>query len=203
MVVEERGDYSCLSAKEAEIFRLINMHRGKHGLQPIAHSRSLTRVARLHAIDLVENHPEAGKDRRGYDCTMHSWSDKGFWKAVCYTGDHHYASGMWNKPREITGIYDDDGYENVYWTSSDMIYPKRVVERWMRSTEHNDLILETGKFSGANWAAMGIGVHRNVAVMWVGGMVDPLGSMSVSKENEKLLSSRQRNHDLCDIKSRN
>lgn len=181
-VLEERGNFSCLSPKETELLRLLNEYRESHGLPPIANSRSLNKVARIHALDLYDNNPAEGKDQRGENCTLHSWSDQGFWSAVCYTGDHHYADLMRNKPQEITNsVYPDVGYENVYWTSANQVSPSRALDSWKKSPQHNALILETGKWVRSNMLAIGVAVYKNYAIFWVGAMTDPLGPMPACK----------------------
>jgi hypothetical protein len=177
-IVGETGSFSCLSAKEAQLFQLINEYRESHGLPPVANSRSLNKVARSHALDLHENRPYEGHDSRGAACNLHSWSDAGSWTPVCYTPDHRYAEKMWNKPREITNYqYPGDGYENAYWTSEDEVSVARVLEGWKKSPAHNALILEEGIWKGSNMLSFGIGIYKNVAVMWVGSLVDPVGPM--------------------------
>lgn len=177
-VLEERAEYACLSAKEAELFRLVNEYRESHGLPPIANSRSLNKVARLHAVDLQENRPDMANES-GMPCTLHSWSDSDLWTPVCYTPDHRFAEKMWNKPKEITNYqYPGDGYENAYWTAGDEVSAQRVLEAWKNSPSHNALILESGIWKGSNLLSFGIGIHKNVAVMWVGTLVDPLGPMT-------------------------
>jgi len=176
----ESGEFSCLSAKEGELFRLINEYRESHGLPPIANSRSLNKVARIHVIDLIENSPAEGQDSRGLNCTLHSWSDKGSWKPVCYTKDHSFAEAMWDKPREITNsTYTGDGYENAYSTTEKEVTPARVLEAWKSSPSHNAILLESGLWKGSNLLAFGIGIHNNYAVIWVGSLTDPLGPMQV------------------------
>jgi hypothetical protein len=180
-VLEESGEFSHLSAKEGELFQLVNEYRESHGLPPIANSRSLNKVARIHAIDLIENSPAEGQDSRGLDCTLHSWSDKGSWKPVCYTKDHSFAESMWNKPREITNFtYTGDGYENAYSTSEEEVTPTKVLEAWKSSPSHNAILLETGIWKGSNLLAFGVGIHKNHAVIWVGSLIDPLGPMQAS-----------------------
>lgn len=178
-VLQERAEYACLSSKEADLFRLINEYRESQGLPPIAGSRSLTKVARVHAVDLQKNKPftfEQTDDR----CTLHSWSDTGSWTPVCYTSDHRFAEQMWSKPKEITNYeYPGDGYENAYWTSDAEVTPQRVLEAWKKSPSHNALLLESGIWKGSNLLSFGVGVQQNVAVMWVGTLVDPVGSLPV------------------------
>jgi len=180
-VLDESGEYAYLSTKESELFRLINEYRESNGLPPIANSRSLNKVARIHSIDLFKNSPAEGQDDRGLDCTLHSWSVKGSWKQVCYTKDNLYADAMWNKPREITNFtYTGDGYENAYYTGEKEVTPARVLEAWKASPSHNAILLEAGDWKGSNLLALGVGIHNNYAVIWVGSLVDPLGPMQAA-----------------------
>jgi uncharacterized protein YkwD len=176
--LSESGEFSCLSAKEETLFRLVNEYRESNGLPPIANSRSLNKVARVHTIDLLANSPAEGQDSRGLNCSLHSWSGKGSWKSVCYTKDHAYAEAMWDKPREITNFaYSGDGYENAYFTSEKEVNPARVLEAWKASPTHNAILLESGIWKGSNLLAFGISIYKNYAVIWVGSQVDPLGPM--------------------------
>lgn len=176
--LNESGEFACLSAKERELYRLVNEYRESNGLPPIVNSRSLNKVARVHAIDLCKNQPAEGTDNRGLACSLHSWSDKGAWKPVCYTKDHAFAEAMWDKPREITNFtYIGDGYENAYSTSEKEVNPARVLEAWKASPSHNAILLESGDWKGSNLLAFGVGIHKNYAVMWVGSLTDPLGPM--------------------------
>lgn len=180
--LEERGPFSCLSQKEARLLKLVNDYRAYYGMRRIANSRSLNKVARLHAMDLAEHGAGEGSDSRGLPCNMHSWSDRGFWTPFCYTDDQFYKNLMWKKPQEITNnVYDDVAYENTYWTSADEALPVRVLESWKKSPPHKSLMLETGKWAGSNWGAIGVGVYKNVAVVWLGTMADPLGPMKACR----------------------
>jgi uncharacterized protein YkwD len=173
-IAEEKGTFSCLSATETELFNLINQYRRRNGLPAIPNSRSLNKVARMHAADLNINRPDKGRDSRGLPCSLHSWSKNGFWSPVCYTADHYYASFMYNKPREITKrFYNDLAYENVYWASAEFISPQRVVQAWEDSEKHRDLILEKNMWAKSYWKALGVGVYKNVVTIWVGSMPDP------------------------------
>lgn len=179
-VLQESGDFSCLSGKETELLNAVNDYRVRHGLQPIANSRSLNKVARVHAIDLFENRPADCSDGACVDnCTLHSWSNQGFWTPVCYTNDHRYADKMWYKTREITNyVYPGEGYENAYWTSDAEVAVERVLECWKQSPSHNALLLQDGIWKGSKLLAFGVGIYKNVAVIWIGNAVDPLGSMA-------------------------
>jgi uncharacterized protein YkwD len=177
-VLDETGEFSCLSEKEARLVKLVNEYRESYGLPPIANARSLNKVARTHVIDLVENKPAEGTDSRGLFCSLHSWSGSGFWKPVCYTKDHAHAEAMWDKPREISRFgYTGDGYENAYSTTDNEVIPEKVLEAWKASPSHNAILLESGIWKGSNLLALGVGIYKNYAVIWVGSLVDPLGSM--------------------------
>ena len=171
---------TCLTPAEAELARLVNEERRKQGLDPVPLSKSLSLVARWHAIDLQENDPATGKDSRGLPCGLHSWSDKGPWSPVCYTSDHYYAQQMWNKPRELTeNRYFGNGYENVYWTSDERADPARAVEYWMSRPEESAVILERKIWEQIRWPAFGVGLYGQYAVVWFGDMPDPAGAIPV------------------------
>jgi hypothetical protein len=177
-ISEEKGQFSCLSPAEAQLFDLINQYRLRSGLPVIPNSRSLNKVARMHAVDLNRYSPQKAVDSRGLPCTLHSWSAKGFWTPLCYTPDHYYSGGMLIKPGEITNqTYDYPAYENVYWSSIDTIFPRRVMQAWEASARHRELVLEKSKWSGSYWKAFGVGIYKNIATIWFGSMSDPLGSM--------------------------
>ncbi|MEW6505175.1 MAG: CAP domain-containing protein [Chloroflexota bacterium] len=163
---------SCLNGEEAQLADLINAYRQEKGLPAVSLSQSLTRVAQAHVRDLYENRPNTG------ECNLHSWSDKGNWTPVCYTPDHKYASGMWQKPAEITnGLYTGYGYEIAYWHSLQAT-AEGAFTAWKFSSGHNAVMIEDGIWKGMKWGAMGIGIYQNYAVVWFGQESDPLGSVS-------------------------
>lgn len=178
MPVQDAGGANCLATQEIELVKLLNDYRARRGLSKVTASLSLTKVARIHADDLQNNRPDQGKDARGMKCNMHSWSSKGFWKGGCYTGDHLYADLMRQKPRELTAnAYDDVGYEAAYWNSNTPIDPQTVIESWLRSSDHRALLFETNKWEGINFVSVGVGFSNNYAVIWIGTLKDPLGSL--------------------------
>lgn len=161
---------------EQTLARLINDYRQANGLGRVPLSRSLTQVAQLHVKDLVENRPDSGTDARGMACNMHSWSNKGIWTPVCYTSDHKYASGMWDKPREITNnVYNSSGYEISYWSSVGAT-PQAALDGWKSSAGHNQVILQ--KNGWPTWRAIGVGMRDGYAVVWFGEISDPAGNIS-------------------------
>jgi len=171
---------ACLSDEEAELVRLINEYRAASGLPPVPVSRSLTTVAQLHVRDLQEHRPNSGSDGRGLACNLHSWSSNGPWTPVCYTADHTYASGMWDKPREITGgVYSGTGYENAFASYGAPATAAAALASWQASPGHSATILERGTWASASWPAMGVGISENFAVLWFGNLADPQGEIGV------------------------
>lgn len=158
---------------EDKLANLINEYRRSKKLAAVPVSRSLTKVAQLHAQDLAENY-KAGKN-----CNLHSWSNDPRWSSCCYTPDHRKASCMWDKPRELTG-YQGDGYEIAYFSNfdyqTDEEFVKDALKGWKESRGHHELIANLGKWKTAEWKAMGIGIHGDYVVVWFGELPDATGS---------------------------
>jgi hypothetical protein len=173
---------SCLTAYEQELASLINAYRATRPLPGVPVSRSLSIVAQWHVIDLFAHRPNQGTDSRGLPCNLHSWSGKGVWTPVCYTPDHAYAAGMWDKPQEITrGLYPNNGFEIASAYPDGYGYqmtPSIALDSWKGSTGHSSVILEQGDWDGSNWQAMGVGIYENYAVVWFGHSADPQGTMT-------------------------
>jgi hypothetical protein len=166
-----------------QLAAMINQFRQRNGLPPIPISPSMTLVAEAHAMDTAQE-PDGGlsfvrgRDRRGVPCNAHSWSNRGPWKAVCYSIDERYADAMWSKPREITkGAYNGDGFEIEYQTTG-QVTASEALRGWMESPEHLEVILEQGPwdtsfwrtagYRDSHWRAMGVGVAGYHAYVWFG-----------------------------------
>jgi len=143
----------------------INHYRMENGLSEIPVSQSLTIVAETHVEDLYFNHPDTGL------CNTHSWSDKGNWTAGCYIGDIEHAEIMWGKPMELTS-YTGYGYEITAFSTNNNLTVEQVLKKWQDSDEHNDIILNRGKWNGIEWKAIGSAIFKNYAVVWFGKEVD-------------------------------
>lgn len=175
---QKRIGTPCVSAREAELVWLINNDREFRGLPPLQVSRALSKVARAHAVDLQINRPDLSAYALGMDCNMHSWSSRGNWRPGCYTSDHRNDDLMKNKPREITDYaYDEKGYEAVYWVSEPPVVPFIALLFFLKSSEHRDLLFESGKWSGIKFRAIGVGISNNFATVWLGTIIDPLGTL--------------------------
>ncbi len=156
----------CISAGESRLLSLIMDYRRSRGLRAVPVSRSLSRVARMHARDLSENPP------RG-ECNMHSWSSSTKWSACCYTPNHARSQCMWNKPRELSR-YPGNGYEISYGGSMHAD-PEGALHGWQGSTGHNSVIINAGIWSSHPWGAIGAGIVGGYAVVWFGEETDPEG----------------------------
>jgi hypothetical protein len=82
---------------------------------------------------------------------------------------------MWSKPRELTN-YDGNGFEIVSWVSGNLpVDVHSVMLGWQRSSEHKAVLLNQSLWSSFKWKAMGVGIYKNVAVVWFGEEGDPAG----------------------------
>jgi hypothetical protein len=161
----------CIEEREMNLYRMINDYRQQYSLPPIPLSKSLSYVAALHAKDLFLNHPDQGT------CNFHSWSNKGFWMPFCYPKDENKKNSIWDKPRELTK-YPSKAYEIVYWENNPLI-TDTIIMVWKTEDYFNSFLLNTGKWQGKPWNAIGIAVYANYACAWFGEMADPEGDVIV------------------------
>ncbi len=160
----------AISVNERGLAGAINTYRRERGLPAVPYSPGLEAVARAHVWDLENNRPDDATDSpTGWGrCNMHSWSARGRWTPVCYTGDQRQASAMWSKPREITrGAYSGAGYEIAFWIS-DGLDPEVAIEGWISSPAHDQVLREAGMWRGSRWQAMGVAIAGHYAVAWFG-----------------------------------
>jgi len=173
----------CLHPAEKQLAYSINRIRTSHGKKALSLSVSLSFVARTHVTDLLINHPDTSI------CNLSSWSNKGKgkWKAVCYNPYVVNHSGMWNKPKELTG-YRYRGYEMVAYTQ-DNLNVDSILSMWKDSPEAMAMILTNGVWNKKSWACMGIGINGHYASVWFGQRPDRAGKpkecRSVKKNNKK------------------
>jgi len=172
-------DDFCLSNDEYRLYEMINAHRVLNGLKEIHLSASLSYVARTHVIDLYTNHPDTSI------CNLNSWSDKGSWTPCCHNKYVPQEECIRNKPKELTN-YSGEGYEltyaEVFDTRADTVF-----KFWSTIDEANAFLLNEGPWKKKNWRAMGIGIYKSYAVVWMGQKTDVLAApelcsgVSVSK----------------------
>ncbi len=156
----------CLSKEEQLLYSLIMDYRKEKGLPPIPVSAKLTKVAKAHAVDLVNQYDFSPSNK----CNPHTWSKKGKWSACCYTADHKQAKCMWDKPAEIAG-YTGHGYEIAYYSSAGAS-AKEGLDGWKVSPGHNPLIVNSGIWEKVKWNAIGIALHGEYGLVWFGEIED-------------------------------
>ena len=154
----------CISPAEFKLYTMINDYRARYGLTPIPLSKSLSYVAALHVKDLSQHHPDKGS------CNSHSWSEYGNWKPFCYPRDENKKSSVWDKPKELTR-YKGKGFEIVYWENSAAIIDS-IIAFWKSVDYFNSFLMNTGKWNGKKWNALGIAIYENYAAAWFGEVPD-------------------------------
>ncbi len=160
-------DSFCISSMEYKLYNMINAYRQRYDLPPIPLSKSLCFVASMHVKDLFFHHPDQGS------CNAHSWSDQGSWKPFCYPRDENKKNSVWDKPKELTP-YRAKGFEIVYW-ENDAVVIDSIIAFWKSMDYFNSFLMNTGKWQGKKWNAIGIGLHENYACAWFGELPDPEG----------------------------
>lgn len=149
----------CTTIEERNLYNLITEYRTEQKLPVVEFSKSLSYVARIHAMDLSHNRPDFG------GCNPHSWSDKGKWKPCCYNHDENRIACMTQKPKELTS-YKYKAYEIVYY---DEIEAKAddAFNLWKDIPIMNDYLLNSGKWE-KQWLAVGVGIYDKYACVWFG-----------------------------------
>lgn len=163
------GDQSlCLTPLEMDLYRQLNAYRKQKGLPAIPLSYHLSLVAKTHAADIVENHPDEDEE-----CNMHSWSDKGEWTACCYTRDHARSDCMWSKPTEISGgAYTGTGYEIAYMYSDAIESAQLPMNSWKSSPGHHNVMVNASVWKDYKWKAVGVGIYEGFACIWFSDQAD-------------------------------
>ncbi|HCB62213.1 MAG: hypothetical protein A2W93_10610 [Bacteroidetes bacterium GWF2_43_63] len=172
-VIHAQTDTSlrAMNEREIELYRQIMEYRSKKRLKSIPVSSSLTKVAQCHVRDL-NNYPPAKK------CGMHSWSENGPWKPVCYDAARNGPELMWSKPSELTS-YIGRGYENSFWTTDTSFRAEDALAAWKSSPPHNSVIINLGMWKDSKWKAIGLAAEGNYAVVWFGENEDPAGNIDL------------------------
>jgi hypothetical protein len=159
------GDF-CITAEEFRLYQLVNAHRVAYGQKTIPLSASLSYVARTHVIDLYTHHPDTGI------CNLNSWSDRGDWTPCCHNIHVPQEECIRNKPKEIAS-YPGEGYEltyaEVFDTNADTVF-----RFWTKIDEANNFLLNRANWEKKNWRAMGVGIYKSYAVLWMGQRTDAM-----------------------------
>ncbi len=173
-------DNFCITQQEFNLCDMINKYRTKNNLPVIPISKSLSYVAKLHVKDLENNKRDMN------NCNLHSWSDKGNWKACCYNKEQINKSCMLDKPKEITN-YSGNGYEITYWESVG-VTPKNAFDLWKNIKAANDILLNSGKWRKKYWNALGVGIYKDYAVAWFGEEKDNEAKLYIYGSNTPIVN---------------
>jgi Ca2+-binding RTX toxin-like protein len=157
----------ALESEEVKLINLINQYRAENGLPPIPKSKALTTVANRHVQDLAEN----------VGTLTHGWSDAPYDSSNSTTWPN-----MWKAPQRLNTGYLGNGYENAFGGSSGFVATaENAFNSWKESSLHNAVILNQGSsWQNRQWKALGVGIYKGYAVMWVGEETDPTGEPSIS-----------------------
>jgi hypothetical protein len=180
LVLGSNGAFSqvpdfCLTKEEYRLYSLINNYRTKNGLPIIPVSRSLCYVAKIHARDLFFNNPDTSS------CSLNSWSDKGKWTACCHSRYTPNPVCIVNKPKELTG-YAGEGHELAYWDSEELV-PDTVLRFWQSIEQTREILLNQKKWNYFNWKAIGIGLYKGYACVWMGELADTIAEPKLCENN--------------------
>ncbi|HEY9643291.1 MAG TPA: CAP domain-containing protein [Coleofasciculaceae cyanobacterium] len=146
-----------LEPEEEKLYQAINAYRAQSGLPAIPTSPSLNRVANRHVRDLAEN---VGR-------LTHGWSNCPY-----NASDRTTFACMWEAPQRLNTPYPGMAYENAHY-SSGAATAESALKSWQESSAHNAVILNQGIWKDYAWQAIGIGIYKNYAVIWLGKEADP------------------------------
>lgn len=177
----------CVSSEELKLYNMISAYRSSKNLPAIEFSKSLSYVAKVHAMDLSFNRPDFG------GCNPHSWSDKGKWKSCCYARNENRISCMTLKPKELTG-YKSKAFEVVY-SGGEEAKAEDAFELWTDIPMMNDYLLNTGKWIKP-WLAIGIGIYGEYACLWFGEGNDMAGTLHDCSTILAQNDSVEKQHDV-------
>jgi len=148
-----------LEPEETKLYEAINTYRNKNKLPAIPLSKSLSLVANRHVWDLAKNTKNLN----------HGWSD-------CPYDSKKQDSWncMWKAPQRLKTAYPGNGYENAFGGSGDYVATAEdALKSWTSDPPHNAVILNQGGWKKLSWQALGVGIYKGYAVMWVGEETDP------------------------------
>lgn len=173
-------DDFCINQKEYQLVELINQYRAKLMLDPITLSKSLSFVARTHAADLSKYYQAED------DCNMHSWSDRGDWKAFCFPADQNRKNDVKDKAKELTN-YSGKAWEITYWDNTELDL-NNVLDFWKGIEYTSSMLTNTGKWSDKVWKSIGVGIQDGYVLVWLGQNEDIEASTVICETGERILN---------------
>ncbi len=148
-----------LEPEETKLYEAINTYRNKNKLPAIPLSKSLSLVANRHVLDLAKNTKNLN----------HGWSDCPY-----DSKKRDSLNCMWKAPQRLKTAYPGNGYENTFGGSGGYAATAEdALKSWTSDPPHNAVILNQGGWKKLSWQALGVGIYKGYAVMWVGEETDP------------------------------
>jgi hypothetical protein len=169
-------DEYCINAEERKLYKLIDDYRGEKNLHTIPVSRALTQLAKMHAKDIVNNRPPKATT------SIHSWTNKGKWKACDYTNDSKGMSCMTDKAAELTS-YKHKAFELIAYNENGDMTADFAMKDWKNNSVYGFMLINKTGWQDKNWEAIGIAVYKNVAVVWLGENTDKSGAPVACPDN--------------------
>lgn len=151
-----------LESQEVILYEMVNAYRAQFGLPKILLSPSLTLVANRHVRDMEEN---VGFSVRG-------------WSNCPYNPNKPMTmTCIWQAPQRLGTPYPGRAFELTYATAYKAV-PEAALHNWQQMNQTRTVLLSLGNAAGP-WAALGVGIHKGYAVLWLGNYPDPVVSQEM------------------------
>jgi hypothetical protein len=173
----------CISSEEFKLYNLVNEYRKSQKLPVIQLSKSLSYVAKVHIKDLIMNKPDTA------NCSFHSWSDKGAWKACCFRKENKDKYCVLTKPKELTN-YPGIAHEIIFWESREASAEK-AIKQWKETAVARFMLTNFKEWEKCSWNAMGVGVEAGFAVLWLGEEPDVEKETKVCGEETVIIAEQR------------
>lgn len=167
----------AVTAKEMELFNVVNAYRAANGQSPLRLSTPLSKLGNRRMLDLNQN----------MKSNTHSWSncrydinDQATWP--CLT----------TSPTRLNVGYTGEGYETLFRTTRSNAEPAAALEAWKKSELHSSIILNKGMFEKMPWEEIGVAIDGSYAALWFGyrreAPVGPTTASSLGLSLEQVLA---------------
>lgn len=143
--------------EEERLYTFVNQYRAEFDLPPIPRSPSLTLLANRHVLDMAYN----------IGHLTHSWSNCPY-----NTRNRRTLTCSSDAAWRLGTKYPGKAYENAHYNSRGAT-AESALRGWQNSPAHNALMVNLNNWRDDDWKAMGIGIYKQYAVLWVGEDRDP------------------------------
>jgi uncharacterized protein YkwD len=163
-------DVNCITQDEMALYEAIMAYRVGKGLNKIPLSASLTKVAKLHSQEVLDN---------GMSNPTHDWKSCPFTDPNC----------MWKKPSELSN-FSGNGYEISWGGTGSAWKPADALSSWKGSSAHNAVIVEKDMWADKRWQSFGVSFLTNGSQTnangWFAREADPTGPPPICGAGEAL-----------------